>query len=215
MEKSSQEPETNDTNPERPETSSADGNQHETSGEASGHADGSGSEYQEPQMKFIRVHHGISFAELETKIFNALQLDNQSHRITVTYRCPQEVISPHIIYITLLITDDDGINLMFDMLDTTPKLKGIELYISVEDGVGEGAEPLTEDYGDGLEAEDCVGEDVQQMTVDDTTRFTQPSTVGGCTPQLHEMPTSVEDCGPSTRHEYVPLEVTLYMECMI
>jgi|UniRef100_A0A2N9IN01 hypothetical protein len=44
MEKSSQEPETNDTNPERPETSSADGNQHETSGEASGHADGSGSE---------------------------------------------------------------------------------------------------------------------------------------------------------------------------
>ena len=28
-----------------------------------------------------------------------------------------------------------------------------------------------------------------------------------CTPQLHEIPTSVEDCGPSTRHEYVPLEV--------
>jgi hypothetical protein len=25
-----------------------------------------------------------------------------------------------------------------------------------------GAEPLTKDYGDGLEAKDCVGEDVQQ-----------------------------------------------------
>uniref|UniRef100_A0A2N9EX04 CCHC-type domain-containing protein n=1 Tax=Fagus sylvatica TaxID=28930 RepID=A0A2N9EX04_FAGSY len=94
-----------------------------------------GAEYQGPQMKFIRVHRGISFVELETKIFNALQLDNQSHRITVTYRYPQE---------------------------------GIELYISVEDCVGEGAEPLTEDYGDGLEAEDYVGEDLQQMTMDDT-----------------------------------------------
>uniref|UniRef100_A0A2N9HQ99 SWIM-type domain-containing protein n=1 Tax=Fagus sylvatica TaxID=28930 RepID=A0A2N9HQ99_FAGSY len=166
-----------------------------------------GAEYQGSQMKFIRVHRGISFVELETKIFNALQLDNQSHRITVTYRCPQEVISPHINYMTLLITDDDGVNLMFDMLDATPELKGIELYISVEDCVGEGAEPLTQGDGDGLEAEDCVGEDVQQMTVDDTAPFTQPSTVGRRTPQLHEIPTSVEDCGPSTRHEYVPYEV--------
>jgi hypothetical protein len=57
-----------------------------------------GAEYQGLYMKFIRVHRGISFVELEKKIFNALQLDNQSHRITVTYRCPQEVISPHIIY---------------------------------------------------------------------------------------------------------------------
>jgi hypothetical protein len=117
------------------------------------------------------------------------------------------VISPHIIYITLLTTDDDGVNLIFDMLDATPELKGIELYISVEDYVGKGAEPLTEDYGDGLEAEDCVGKDVQQMTVDNTARFTQPSTVEGCTPQLHEIPTSVEDYSPSTRHKYVPLEV--------
>ena len=76
----------------------------------------------------------------------------------------------------------------------------------MEDCVGEGAEPLTKYYGDGLEAKDCVGEDVQQMTVDGTSCFTQPSTVGECTPQLHEIPTLVEDCGPSTRHEYVPLE---------
>ena len=48
---------------------------------------------------------------------------------------------------TLLIIDDDGINLMFDMLDATLELKGIELYISVEDCVGEGAEPLTQDDG--------------------------------------------------------------------
>ena len=59
-----------------------------------------GAEYQGSQMKFIRVHRGISFVKLETKIFNALQLDNQSHLITVTYRCPQEVISPHINYMT-------------------------------------------------------------------------------------------------------------------
>ena len=80
-------------------------------------------------MKFIRVHREISFVELEMMIFNALQLDNQSHHITVTYCCPQEVISLHIIYMTLLITDDDGINLMFDMLDATLKLKDIELYV--------------------------------------------------------------------------------------
>ena len=45
------------------------------------------------------------------------------------------------------------------------------------------------------------------MTVDDTARFTQPSTIGGCIPQLHEILTSVENCGPNTQHEYVSLEV--------
>ena len=66
------------------------------------------------------------------------------HEVTscnVKYR--KMVFSPHINYMILLITDDDGVNLMFDMLDATPELKGIELYISVEDCVGEGAEPLT------------------------------------------------------------------------
>jgi hypothetical protein len=42
--KSSLEQETNDTNPERPETSCGDGDRPETCGEPSGHADGSGSE---------------------------------------------------------------------------------------------------------------------------------------------------------------------------
>jgi hypothetical protein len=37
-----------------------------------------GAEYQGPQMKFIWVHCRITFLELEMKIFNALQLDNQS-----------------------------------------------------------------------------------------------------------------------------------------
>uniref|UniRef100_A0A2N9GCN4 MULE transposase domain-containing protein n=1 Tax=Fagus sylvatica TaxID=28930 RepID=A0A2N9GCN4_FAGSY len=117
-----------------------------------------GAEYQGSQMKFIRVHRGISFVELENEDIQCTTIENQSHRITVTYHCPQEVISPHINYMTLLITDDDGVNLMFDMLDATPELKGIELYISVEDCVGEGVDPLTQDDGDGLVAEDCVEE---------------------------------------------------------
>lgn len=70
--KSSQEPETNDENPERPETSSAEGNQHETSGEASGHADGSGSEdvvvsdgdisNQVESVKLLLVKHTASYS---------------------------------------------------------------------------------------------------------------------------------------------------------
>ncbi len=137
-----------------------------------------GAEYQGSQMKFILVQHEVSFVKLETKIFNALQLDNQSHRITITYRYPHEVISPHIFYMTLLITGDDSVNLMFDMLAATSELKGIELYISVEDYVGEGVEPLIEDCGQGSQADDCVGEDVQHMTMDNYHGFTQPFTVG-------------------------------------
>ena len=49
------------------------------------------------------------------------------------------------------------------------------------------------------------------MTVNDTARFTQPSTVRGCKPQLYEIPTSVEDCGLSTQHEYVSLEVNPFI----
>jgi hypothetical protein len=54
-----------------------------------------GAEYQSLQMKFIRVHRGISFVEFETKIFNALQLDNQSQRIIVTYRCSRGDFTSH------------------------------------------------------------------------------------------------------------------------
>ena len=76
-----------------------------------------GVEYQDRNMKIIRVKHGIKFSEWERTIISALQLGKKSHGISITYRCPQEIHRDRIIYMPLLITDNNGVNLKFDVID--------------------------------------------------------------------------------------------------
>ena len=90
-----------------------------------------GVQYEGMHMKIIQVKQGISFKKLQRKIFNALELDHHSNVITITFRCPQEILSQRVVYMPMLINDDNAFNHMFDVLNETPQLKGVELYIII------------------------------------------------------------------------------------
>ena len=90
-----------------------------------------GVQYEGMHMKIIQVKQGISFKKLQRKIFNALELDHHSNVITITFCCPQEILSQCVVYMPILINDDNTVNHMFDVLNEMPQLKDVELYIII------------------------------------------------------------------------------------
>uniref|UniRef100_A0A2N9HZV4 MULE transposase domain-containing protein n=1 Tax=Fagus sylvatica TaxID=28930 RepID=A0A2N9HZV4_FAGSY len=171
-----------------------------------------GVQYEGMHMKIIRVKQGISFKKLRRKIFSALELDHHSNVITITFRCPQEILSQRVIYMPMLINDDNAVNHMFDVLNETPQLKGVELYVIITPqllGVGW-----------------AEGEDVQHANLDgyrgeelqeDYNVLTQPLTAPYCdipTPlqerggsssrHEHLSPTLMDGCDPNRYEEHVP-----------
>ena len=90
-----------------------------------------GVQYEGMYMKIIQVKQGISFKKSRKKIFNALELDHHSNVITITFRCPQEILSQRVVYMPILINDDNTVNHMFDVLNETLQLKSVELYITI------------------------------------------------------------------------------------
>ena len=90
-----------------------------------------GVHYEGIQMKNIQVKQWISFKKLRRKIFNALELDNHSNAITITFHSPQAILSHNIFYMPMLINGDNDVNFMFDVLDGMPQLIGVELYITI------------------------------------------------------------------------------------
>uniref|UniRef100_A0A2N9H0X3 Transposase MuDR plant domain-containing protein n=1 Tax=Fagus sylvatica TaxID=28930 RepID=A0A2N9H0X3_FAGSY len=161
-----------------------------------------GVQYEGMHMKIIRVKQGISFKKLRRKIFSALELDHHSNVITITFRCPQEILSQRVVYMPMLINDDNAVNHMFDVLNETPQLKGVELYIIITPQL----------IGVGL----YNGEDVQHANLDgyggeelqeDYNVLTQPLTTPYC-----DIPTPLEERGgSSSRHEH--LSPILMDEC--
>ena len=60
-----------------------------------------GVQYEGMHMKIIRVKQGISFKKLRRKIFSALELDHHSNVITITFCCPQEILSQRVVYMPI------------------------------------------------------------------------------------------------------------------
>ncbi len=90
-----------------------------------------GLQYEGMQMKIIRGKRRISFEKLRMKIFSALDLDHHSNDITITFHCPQTILSHKILYMPMLINDYNDVNLMFDVLSETLQSIGVELYITM------------------------------------------------------------------------------------
>ena len=163
-------------------------------------------------MKIIRVKQGITFKKLRRKIFSALELDHHSNVITITFHCPQEILSQRVVYMPMLINDDNTVNHIFDVLNETPQLKGVELYITITPQL----------IGVGL----YNGEDVQHANLDgyggeelqgDYNVLTQPLTApyyniptsleergGSSSRHEHLSPTLMDGCGPNRYEEHVP-----------
>ena len=152
---------------------------------------------------------------MRKKIFSALELDHHSNVITITFRCPQEILCQHVVYMPMLINDDNAINHMFDVLNEMPQLKGVQLYITI----------MPQLIGVGLYND----EDVQHANLDsyggeelqgDYNVLTQSLTApycdipilleergGSSSRHQHLSLTLVDGCGPNRYEEYVPLIV--------
>ncbi|GMY39170.1 MULE transposase domain [Fagus crenata] len=88
--------------------------------------------YEGNDVKFIQLNNDITFFELERRLIIALQLANQVEDIKITYRYPQVMISPHVNYVPMLINDDEDVEIMLTLLQSTPMLNAAELYVEVE-----------------------------------------------------------------------------------
>uniref|UniRef100_A0A2N9F1B3 SWIM-type domain-containing protein n=1 Tax=Fagus sylvatica TaxID=28930 RepID=A0A2N9F1B3_FAGSY len=153
-----------------------------------------GVQYEGMQMKNIRVKRGISFKKLRRKIFNALELDNHSNAITITFRSPQAILSHNIFYMPMLINGDNDVNFMFDVLDAMPQLIGVELYITITPQLV-GVDLLNIEDAQHANLEGYGGEDLQG----DYNVLTQPLN----TP-CYDIPTPLEERGGSSyRHEHL------------
>jgi hypothetical protein len=59
-------------------------------------------------------------------------LANQAENIKITYRYLQVMIFPHVNYIPMPINDDEDVEIMLSLLQSTPMLNSIELYVEME-----------------------------------------------------------------------------------
>jgi hypothetical protein len=141
---------------------------------------------------------------LRRKIFNALELDNHSNAMTITFRSPQAILSHNIFYMPMLINGDNDVNFMFDVLDGMPQLIGVELYITITPQLV-GVELYNIEDTLHVNLEGYGGEDLQG----DYDVLTQPLT----TP-CYDIPTPLEECGGnSNRHEH--LSTPCFAHCFL
>ena len=108
---------------------------------------------------------------LKREIMKELDVNPQSHDITITYRAPHEVLSHHVTYRRVLIKGNKHVQIMFDKMKSTLEVKNIELYISVkprmEFGGEEGQKKTLEGEG-GKELQSIIPDDRYTTCINNT-----------------------------------------------
>ena len=121
-----------------------------------------------------------------------LDLDRRLHDIKIIYRAPHAVFSDHIVFMPIEIKGVKHVKIMFDRINSTPQLKAVELYISVEPRIEVGGEDVQQTTLEG-----GGGEEFQSLHVDNYPILTPCTTVGGYAPPCQETPTPMEICRSS------------------
>ena len=96
------------------------------------------------------------------------------------------------------IKRDKHIRIMFDRIDSTPQLKVVELYISVELRTELSGEDVQQTILEG-----GGGEELQSLHADGHPTLTLCTTIGGYTLPCHETPTPMDVCGSSYQQECI------------
>ena len=90
-----------------------------------------GVSYNKPPSKAINVQRGIKFNELINQIHVATSIDKQKNCIEVICRYPSG-FGKMMKYIPLPITDNNDIEIMFQILNVYQELSTIDIYLEVE-----------------------------------------------------------------------------------
>ena len=152
------------------------------------------------KIEIIQLKKGreINLKQSKKKIMKELDLDRRLHDIKIIYRAPHAVFSDRNVFMPIEIKGVKHVKIMFDQINSTPQLKVVELYISVEsriEVVGEDVQQTTLEGGG--------GEEFQSLHTDSYPTLTPCTTVGGYTPPCQETPTPMEVCGSSYQQECI------------
>ena len=144
------------------------------------------------KIEIIQLKKGreINLKKLKKKIMKELDLDRWLHDIKIIYRVLHAVFNNRIVFTPIEIKGDKHVKIMFDRINSTPQLKAVELYISVEPRIEVGSENVQQTTLEG-----GGGKEFQSLHTDSYLILTPCTTVGGYTPPCQETPTPMEVCG--------------------
>ncbi|XP_028127280.1 uncharacterized protein LOC114323800 [Camellia sinensis] len=82
--------------------------------------DACGIAYEGPDPKWIRVNRNMLFIDLCNRLIDATGIDHNGGNVLIIYRFPFRSYPYAVYYTSLAITDDDGVEGIFDLIDSTP-----------------------------------------------------------------------------------------------
>ena len=93
-----------------------------------------GLSYRSPNQKqtLIAVKHGLHMRKLKRKKISTLELDKDSHDISIVFRAPQQLVGTQVFYNSILLKCDDDVDIMWGVIKRARQFIGSDLYVIVE-----------------------------------------------------------------------------------
>ena len=88
--------------------------------------------YEGPPPSMLPLNQGVIFENLCDRIAYTLHINREDSKLTIWYRFPFQCHPHLVIYQQVLIEDDNGVNVIFDMLGCQYGFVDVELYMGVE-----------------------------------------------------------------------------------
>ena len=83
------------------------------------------------KQTLIAVKHGIHMRKLKWKIMSTLELDKDSHDISIVFRAPQQLVGTQVFYNSIPLKCDDDVDMMWGLIKRAGQFIGSDLYVIV------------------------------------------------------------------------------------
>ena len=84
------------------------------------------------KQKFIELKWGTHLRKMHRKIIEALGLDRESHKISILYHAPQQLVDTQVVYNSNPLGCDADVDMMWTVIKRTPQFIAFDLYVTVE-----------------------------------------------------------------------------------
>ena len=88
--------------------------------------------YKEPPPSMLPLSRGVTFEDLCNIVASTLHINKEDSKLTIWYRFLFQCYPHPVIYEQVLVKDDNGVNVIFDMLGCQYGFVGAELYVGVK-----------------------------------------------------------------------------------
>ena len=116
------------------------------------------------KQKFIDLKSGTHLRKMHRKIMEALGLDRESHKISILYHAPQQLVDTQVVYNSNPLGCDANVDMIWTLIKRTPQFIAFDLYVTVE-AVGFHAGASSQ-HGSGVEEPYSLPLDVQPSFAD-------------------------------------------------